>query len=65
MTPETDMIETPRIEARHVCDLEPGDVWVLYKGHIIAANPTGKPFMIDLETGERRDLEITYPTHRE
>lgn len=42
--------------ASHVYTLKEGDVWTIFNHHLVIANPDHPPFMIDLATGERKEL---------
>lgn len=42
--------------AKHIYTLIEGDVWTIFNHQLIVANPNHPPFIIDLATGERKEL---------
>lgn len=49
-------------QGKVVYELQPGDEWRIFKNHLVIANPAHPPFMIDLFTGERKELSPDAPT---
>jgi len=45
-----------RSGTKYIYTLQPGDDWRIYKNFVVIANPNHPPFMIDLFTGERKEL---------
>ncbi len=56
--PTTPIVHEIRQGTKHIYTLQPGDDWRLFKNYIVIANPAHPPFMIDLFTGERKELSL-------
>lgn len=44
---------------RVIYELQPGDRWHIFKGFLVIANPDSAPLLINIQTGERIELDAS------
>jgi hypothetical protein len=48
-------------KATHLYTLKPGDTWKFFKHYLVIANPDHSPFMVDVFTGEQKEIDPSCP----
>lgn len=44
-------------ERKVIYECKPGDRWCIWNHHLVIANPDHPPFMIELATGQRKEID--------
>ena len=46
------------LKSKVIYVLKAGDSWAIWNHHLVIANPAHPPFMIELTSGERKEIDI-------